>query len=218
MTQQPATINLPPIGALVRRAGRPMLESALIPLLVFWILFSQLGLHAGMIGAFGWSALVIVTRLVQRRGVPTVLLVTTTLLVARTVVGLWSGSALLYFLQPTIQNFAFAALLLLAVGFNRPLLAKLADDFCAFPDALTSHPEIQRFFRKVSVLWAIVFLTNGVTTLAVLATMTVNSYLVVSTAGSYSMVALGVGVSLWWFRRGLARHGISIRMGAAAAA
>ncbi|MFR9801396.1 VC0807 family protein [Pseudonocardia sp. RS010] len=206
-------IHLPPIGALLRHAGRPLLESTLVPLALFWILFTHAGFDAGIIGALSWSALAIGRRVVTRRKVPAILWLTTVLLVARTAVGLWSGSAFLYFLQPTVQNFVFAGLLLVTIGLDRPLLAKLADDFCAFPDALTQHPEMKSFFKKVSLLWAAVFLVNGVTTLAVLATQTVGNFLMVSTAGSYSLVAVGIALSLWWFHRSLAGEGIGLRIG-----
>jgi intracellular septation protein A len=218
MPSHRTTVHLPSAGSLLRQAGRPLLESTLVPLGVFWVLFSVIGFDAGLVGALGWSGLVIGTRLVMRRRLPAILVISTVLLVARTVIGLWTGSAFLYFLQPTVQNFVFTTLLLVTLGFDRPLLAKLADDFCAFPAALTGHPQMKRFFRQVSLLWACVFLVNGVTTLVVLATRTVGDYLTVSTAGSYSMVALGIAVSLWWFRRSMASQGIRLRMGAAVAA
>ncbi|WP_433559822.1 VC0807 family protein [Pseudonocardia xinjiangensis] len=218
MLQHRITVHLPPVGSLLRHAGIPLLESTLIPLALFWVLFTQAGFDAGLYAALGWSGLAIGRRLVMRQRVPVVLLMSTMLLVVRTVVGLWTGSAFLYFLQPTVQNFVFAGALLVTLGFERPLLAKLADDFCPFPEALTGHPRIKRFFKRVSLLWACVFLVNGATTLAVLATQTVGNYLVVSTAGSYSMVALGIGLSLWWFRRSLAGEGIRLRIGAPAAA
>ncbi len=206
-------IHLPPLGSLLRHAGRPLLESTLIPLALFWVLFTHAGFDAGIIGALCWSALAIGRRMVLRQKVPAVLWLTTTLLVVRTVVGLWTGSAFLYFLQPTVQNFVFAGLLLVTLGLERPLLAKLADDFCAFPDALTQHPKMKSFFKKVSLLWAAVFLVNGVTTLAVLATQTVGNFLMVSTAGSYSLVAVGIVLSLWWFQRSLKGEGIGLRLG-----
>lgn len=208
------TIHLPSIGSLLRHAGRPLLESTLIPLGLFWVLFTQVGFDAGIIAALSWSGLAIGRRLVLRRPVPAILVISTMLLVARTVVGLFTGSAFLYFLQPTVQNFLFAAALLVTLGFDRPLLAKLADDFCAFPEALTGHPQMKRFFRHVSLLWAFVFLLNGVTTLVVLATQTVGNYLMISTAGSYTVVALGIAASLVWFHRSLAGEGIQLRMGA----
>jgi intracellular septation protein A len=212
MTEHRMTIHLPPIREMVRQAGRPLLESTLIPLGLFWAL-SHVGLNAGMIAALAWAGLAIVRRLVRRQKLPTVLLITTGLLLVRTVVGLETGSAFLYFLQPSAQNFVFAFVLLLTIGLDRPLLAKLADDFCALPEDMTRHPGIKRFFKRVSLLWALVFLINGVTTIVVLATQTVGNYLLVSTAGSYSVVAIGIGLSLWWFRRSLAGHGIGLRIG-----
>lgn len=211
-------VHLPPIRSLVQHAGRPLLESTLIPLALFWVLFTQSGFDAGLYAALGWSAVAIVRRIVLRRRIPAILIISTVLLIARTVVGLCTGSAFLYFLQPTVQNFVFALLLLATLGFDRPLLAKLADDFCAFPDSLTGHPHIKRFFKRVSLLWAVVFMVNGATTLVVLATQTVGNYLMVSTAGSYSLVGMAVIGSLWWFRRSLAGHGIRLRIGAPAAA
>jgi intracellular septation protein A len=218
MLMQRTTIHLPPLGTLVHQAGRPLLESTLIPLALFWVLYEHVGFDAGLLAALGWSATAIAGRLVTGRRLPAVLLLSTVLLLARTVVGLWTGSAFLYFLQPTVQNFVFAAALLLTIGLDRPLLAKLADDFCPFPAALTARPAMKRFFRRVSLLWAFVFLANGGITLAVLATQTVGNYLVVSTAGSYTMVAAGIGLSLYWFRRSLAGQGIRLRIGGVAAA
>ncbi|RTL66891.1 MAG: DUF3159 domain-containing protein [Pseudonocardiaceae bacterium] len=206
-------IHLPPVGSLLRQAGRPLLESTLVPLALFWVLFTHAGFDAGLIAALSWSAVAIGRRLVMRRKIPAILVLSTVLLVARTVVGLCTGSAFLYFLQPTVQNFVFALLLLVTLGFDRPLLAKLADDFCAFPDSLTGHPHMKRFFRRVSLLWAIVFLVNGATTLAVLATQTVGNYLMVSTAGSYSLVGLGIVTSLLWFHRSMRGQGIRLRVG-----
>jgi intracellular septation protein A len=217
MAEFRTTIHLPSIASMLGQAGRPLLEFTLIPLALFWVLFTQVGFDGGLFAALGWSALAIGRRLVQRQKLPTILLITTGLLVVRTAVGLWTGSAFLYFLQPTVQNFVFALALLVTIGLDRPLLAKLADDFCAFPEALSSHPGIRRFFKRVSLLWAVVFLINGATTIVVLATQTVGNFLVVSTAGSYSVVAMGIGLSLWWFRRSLAGYGVRLRIGPAAA-
>jgi intracellular septation protein A len=218
MAEFRTTIHLPSIASMLGQAGRPLLEFTLIPLALFWVLFTQVGFDGGLFAALGWSALAIGRRLVQRQKIPTILLITTALLVVRTVVGLCTGSAFLYFLQPTVQNFVFALALLVTIGLERPLLAKLADDFCAFPEALSSHPGIRRFFKRVSLLWAVVFLVNGATTIVVLATQTVGNFLVVSTAGSYSVVAMGIVLSLWWFRRSLAGYGVRLRLGSPAPA
>lgn len=212
------TIHLPHWREMARHAVVPLLESTLIPLGLFALLLHTAGFDAGLWAALSWSGLAMAARVLRRRALPAILVISTVILVVRTVVGLWTGSALVYFLQPSAQNFLFAAALLVTlIGSGRPLLARLADDFVAFPEALTSRPKVQQFFRRVSLLWAVVFVINGVTTVTTLALATVEDYLVVSTAGSWSVVALGIGISLWWFRKSLAGEGVRLRWGPATA-
>ncbi|WP_020658533.1 VC0807 family protein [Amycolatopsis benzoatilytica] len=207
------TIDLPSFRSLVTGGGRHLLESTLVPAGLFYLLLTLVSFDSGVIAALSWAAAVIGTRLLRRKPIPAVLLLTTGLLVARTVLGLATGSAFLYFLQPTLQNFVVAVLFLASAPFNKPLLARLAGDFCAFPESLSAHPGMRRFFQRVSVLWALVFAVNGTVTLLMLATATVGNFLMVSTAGSYTVIGLAIAGSLWWFRRSLRSAGITLRMG-----
>lgn len=212
------TIDLPSFRNLVFGGGRHLLESTLIPAGLFYLLLTLVSFDSGVLAALCWSATVLVARLVLRKRIPAVLLLTTALLIARTVLGLATGSTFLYFLQPTLQNFVVASLFLVSAPFNRPLLARLAGDFCAFPDTLSGHPGMRRFFQRVSLLWALVFAVNGAGTLLMLAKATVGNFLMVSTAGSYTLVGITIATSLWWFRRSLRSEGIVLRMGARPAA
>ncbi len=207
------TVHLPAPVALLRRGAQHLLETTLVPLGLFYLVFTLVGLQGALFAALGWSLAALARRVILRKEIPAVLWVSTALLLVRTLVGYLTGSVFLYFLQPTVQNFVLSAFLLATLPLNRPLLAKLADDFCAFPTTISGHPHVQRFFRQVSFLWALVFITNGVTTLWALASATVGNFLMVSTAGSYSMVALGIAVSLLWFRRLLRAQGITLRLG-----
>jgi hypothetical protein len=76
---------------------------------------------------------------------------------------------------------------------------------------------MRRFFQQVSLLWALVFAINGAGTLVMLAKATVGNFLMVSTAGSYTLVGLAILLSLYWFRRSLRDQGIELRMGHLAA-
>ncbi|HEX3792402.1 MAG TPA: VC0807 family protein [Pseudonocardiaceae bacterium] len=207
------TVHLPALGSMIRQGAKHLLESTVIPLCLFYLLLTFVGLDGGLIAALAWSVLALGRRVVLRRPVPAVLLLTTGLLIARTVLGLVTGSIFLYFLQPTLQNFLIAFVLIASLPFGRPFIAKLADDFCAFPTSFTEHPRIVQFFRRVSLLWALVFVTNGITTLWILAKETVGDFLMVSTAGSWSVVSVAIVVSLFWFRRALRGEGMVLRMG-----
>lgn len=215
--QERQTIHL---GELSKHLGRAMLhlvETVLAPLGLFYLLLTLTNLTGALIAAVTWALAAIGWRLVKGVPIPTVLLVTTGLLVARTIIGFATGSVFLYFLQPTLQNFLFALVLVATVPLRRPLMVRLADDFCAFPPTLTDNPRVQRFFRRVSLLWAAVFLTNGVTTLWALARASLGDFLVVTTAGSWTLVGLAALASLLWFRRELHGEGIRVRFGRAAA-
>ena len=190
-----------------------LLEAALVPAGLFYLLFALTGFSGAVVAALSWSLTAVGWRVARRKPVPAVLVITTVVLVGRTVVGLLTGSALLYFLQPTLQNFLLAAALLASAPLRRPFLARLAKDFCAFPDTLSGHPRVHRFFQRMSLLWALVFAVNGVGTLVALAEATLGDFLVFSTAGSYTLVTSAALLSLHWFRRCLRREGIVLRLG-----
>src|SRR5437763_424759 len=99
------TVHLPAIGSLVRQGSKHLLESTIVPLGLFYLLLTFVGFDGGLIAALAWSLLALGRRLVLRQQIPAVLLLTTGLLVARSVLGFATGSVFLYFLQPTLQNF-----------------------------------------------------------------------------------------------------------------
>jgi intracellular septation protein A len=207
------TIHLGHLSEHLGRAARHLFEVALAPLGLFYLLLTLTNLTGALVAALSWAVGALAWRLVNRKPVPAVLLITTGLLVARTAIGLATGSVFLYFLQPTLQNFLYAAALLITVPMRRPLIARLADDFCAFPAALTDRDRVQRFFRRVSLLWAAVFTINGSTTLWALAKTSIGDFLAVTTLGSYSLVGIATLFSLLWFRRELRGEGIRLRFG-----
>jgi hypothetical protein len=217
MNPRAQVIHLGELSVRLRQAARHLFETVLAPLGLFWLMLTLTNLTGGLVAALGWALGVLLCRLLTRSPIPAVLWLTTGLLVIRTAIGYATGSVFLYFLQPTLQNFVIAFVLLATLGLRRPLIARLADDFCAFPVALTSNVRVQRFFRRVSLLWALVFLTNGAATLWVLARATLGNFLMVTTAGSFSLVAVAAAVSLLWFRRELRGEGIRLRFGPAAA-
>lgn len=206
-----ATIHLGTLGAQLKHSLRHVFEVALVPLGLFYLLLTLTGMTGGLFAAMGWGLAAIGWRLVWRAPIPAVLAVSVATLGVRTLIGYLSGSIFLYFLQPSLSNFLLAFVLLVTVPLNRPLLARLANDFCAFPPTVNNHPAVQRFFKRVSLLWAAVFLATGVATLWTLAWSTLEHFLLVTTVGKASLVVLAAAVSLLWFRRSLRGHGIRLR-------
>jgi hypothetical protein len=210
-------IHLEALSGQLRQVARHLFEVVLAPVGLFYLLLTLTNFTGGVLAALGWALTAVARRVLTRSPIPAVLWLSTGLLVVRTAIGYATGSVFLYFLQPTLQNFLIAFGLLATVGLRRPLIARLADDFCAFPVALTSNLRVQRFFRRVSLLWALVFLTNGAATLWVLARATLGNFLMVTTAGSFTLMGIAAVVSLLWFRRELRGEGIRLRFGTAVA-
>ncbi len=208
----PTTVHLERLPAQLWHAGRKLLETTLIPLGLFYLLFTVVGLTAGLLAALGWAVVALGWRVAVRAPIPAVLVLTTGLLAVRTAIGLVSQSTFLYFLQPSLQNFLIAAVLLASIPLDRTFLARLADDFCVMPAVVSTNARVQRFFRRVSLLWALVFLTNGATTLWALAQRTVGEFLLVSTALSYTVIAIAALGSLLWLRRELRLAGIRLKL------
>lgn len=211
-------IHLGALPGQLRQFAQHLFEGVLAPLGLFYLMLTLTNLTGGLLAALGWAVAALVSRLVTKSPIPAVLALSTGLLLVRTIIGYTTGSVFLYFLQPTLQNFLMAFVLLATIKLRKPLIARLADDFCAFPAALTGNHRVQRFFRRVSLLWALVFITNGVTTLWVLARATLGDFLLMTTVGSFTLVGVAALVSLLWFRRELRGAGIRLRFGAAAAA
>lgn len=208
------TVHLDGVLSHLWHASKHLLETAVAPLLLFYLLFTLTGLTGGLLAALGWAVAALIWRLVRGVRIPMVLLLTTGLLVVRSAIGYATGSSFLYLIEPSLQNFLIAGVFLASLPFERSFIAKLADDFCGFPPTVTGNARVRRFFRRVSVLWAVVFTLNGIGTLWALAGSTLGGFLLISTAGSWAVVALAAVGSFFWFRRELRGEGIRLRFGA----
>ncbi|MCX2730064.1 hypothetical protein OOZ19_07415 [Saccharopolyspora sp. NFXS83] len=217
--QKPSqVVHLDALPSHLWHAAKHLGETVIAPLVLFYVLFTFTGLTGGLIAALAWGLGAVAVRLALRVQVPLVLMLTTGVLVVRTVVGFVTNSSFLYFLEPSLQNFLVALLFLGSLLFERTLIAKLADDFCILPPSLIGNARVQRFFRRVSLLWALVFTINGFTTLWALAQATIGHFLLASTAGSFSLVAVAAVASIWWLRRELHGEGITLRFAGRATA
>jgi hypothetical protein len=190
-------------------------ENVVAPLVVFYAVLALFGMRGAIIAALVWCYVAVGARLVLRRPVPGILVLGALTLTARTAVGLGSGSVFLYFLQPSLGNFAVGALFLASVPAGRPLAARLAGDFCALPPDLLTHSRVRSFFSRVTLLWALVFAVNGATTLWALLTVPAAQFPIISTAASSVATVLAIGGSLLWFRSSLREAGVRLRLGPA---
>jgi uncharacterized membrane protein len=198
---------------VARLGGRALLENTVLPMAVFYVALVTLGHTWAFVSALGLCYATVGIRVVRRKPIPAMLMVGVVLMTARGVIALLTGSIFLYFLQPSLGNFAIGALFLGTVALGRPLVGRLAREFCGVPDEVVSHHRLRTFFRQVSLIWATVFCVNGAVAIWMLVSVPIGQYLVISTSSSTGVILLGIVTSVWLFRRSLNRAGMQLRLG-----
>ncbi|HZT66896.1 MAG TPA: VC0807 family protein [Acidimicrobiales bacterium] len=205
------TIHLPAPLVIARTAASHLFEATIAPLAIFYLVMSQLGLHWALIAALAWSYASVIRRMVLGQRLPGLLLMAAGLFTVRTVIAMVTGSTFIYFLQPTLGTFVVAGLFLASVRVGQPLAERLAHDFCPLPDALVRNSAVRRFFLRISLLWAFIYLVNGMTTLLLLLRSSLPTFLVMRTVSSTTLTICAIALSYVWFMRSLRAEGVALR-------
>jgi hypothetical protein len=143
------------------------------------------------------------------------LILGTLLLTMRTVISFATGSVFLYFIQPTASAFLASGLLLGSALIGRPFTQRFTHDFCPLSPEFLARPNIHRFFVRVSFLWAVTMLLNGVFVLVMLLSAASNAFAIERSGITVSLTFIAIGLSVVWFKRSMKRDGITVRFGTA---
>jgi uncharacterized membrane protein len=136
-------------------------------------------------------------------------------LTLRTALAISSGSAFLYLLQPIVTLFIVSAVFLGSVVASRPLVARMAHDFCPLTAEIAERWRIRRHFRNLTLLWAGLCFTNAGIALSLLLSMRVGTYLAVKPITTGAVTWTGVAVTVVWSVRVAQLEGIVGRRGRA---
>ncbi len=207
-------VAMPHKARLALAVAGHLAESGVGPLALFYGIATTFGLDSALAASLGWAYLAVAVRLVRGGTPPMVLLVTTGLATVKAAITFAANSSPAFFLQPTVATYAFAFALLWSLSSGRPLILRLAQDFCPLPDEVVAAAPVRRLFQRLSLLWASVLMVNASLTLALLLTMSVTWS--VPVAGAASLPAFGAGLlaSVVWFRRSLRDGGFVLSWGA----
>ena len=213
LLERPAqhVIHLPPLRDLLRRTAETVLEATLVPMALFYLFLGTVGVRWGMIAGLCWFYAAIIRRLMSGQRMSGLLIMAAVLLTARTAIAYATGSAFIYFLQPTLGTFLVAGLFLISVPLGRPLAERLAHDFCALPDSLMSNLRVKKFFLRISLLWAFTYLVNGSMMMYLLTQKSLSTYLMVRSFVSLSLSVTAISVSTLYFFRSMRNEGILLR-------
>ena len=122
-----------------------------------------------------------------------------------------TGSAFIYFLQPVAGTVALATAIAASALAGRPILDRLAHEFCPFPAELSAHLREQRFFSRLSTVWAVTYLINAVGTIWLLRSMSVGGFVVLKSVLGPALTITAVAASLLYFHLAMRNQDVHIR-------
>jgi hypothetical protein len=199
------SLTLPSLRQIAWR-GVPQAVDALVPLGLFLIVDALAGIVPAMLAGLAWTAFAVLRRVARSRRIPGIVIVTGCLFLLRLTLVVTTGSAFLYFLQPTIGTALVALTFLVSVVVGRPLARRFAGDFLTLPGAVIGAPHVHRFFVRNSMMWAIVGALNAALTYLLLVTLSSSTFAITQTTLSVTVTVTTVGVSMLWFRRSMSRY------------
>lgn len=208
-------LHLPSPRAFLRHALPSLIESTLGPGALFYIVLVTAGFRGALIAAVAWAYLAVFRRILRRERVSGMLLLSLALVSMRTFLAFATGSAFLYFIQPTMGTFLVAVVFLVTAVAGRPLVERLAHDFCPIDPDLMKRDFLRRFFLRVSWLWAVVLTTQAGFILLLLLRTSLKAFVIERTVVSTVLIVGGIVLSVLWFVRSMRQHGIAVRFSSA---
>lgn len=199
--EAPHRFEIPRLTQLALHALPRVVEGMIAPVVAFYAGLVLLGLNGALVTAVSWVYGGILVRLVRRRPVPGTLLLAALGVTARAALAGVTGSAVVYFLQPTLGTLLVAMAFLASVPLRRPLAAKVATDLVPLPEGFLKNQHVHRFFLRVSLLWSLVFALNTALSVWLLFRHSIAAYLWIRTPAVGLLAAAAVVISVWGFKR-----------------
>jgi hypothetical protein len=183
---------------MVGRRGLPtLIEATVIPSVLFYVFFVTVGAPPAMIAALLWTYGSMFRRVVGGRRIPGLLLLAVAGVTMRTIIGLMSGT-FLYFLQPIATTVALALVFLGSLLFERPMIARMASDFCPLDDEISARPAIVRLFSGLTLMWAGVHLLSALTMFMLLVSLPTPTFVALKGVVSLVITVTAIVFTVTW--------------------
>jgi hypothetical protein len=161
-----------------------------------------------ILAALGWSYWAVARRLIRRRAIPPILMLAVIGITIRTLLALASHSTFIYFFQPIIGTVAMGGVFLISIALGRPLIGRLASEFCPLEPETANLPAVTRLFRGLTVLWAGVNLATAAMTLILLLSLPLATFVLAKTVSGLVITSGGIVLTVSWSLRTARREGL----------
>jgi hypothetical protein len=204
-------LELPGWRPIVRRVATTLATVTLFPMTVFYVSMSVFGLRIAALAVVGLCYAGLLVTLALGRPVLAAALLTAGLLSLRAVIMFCTGSALMYFLQPVAGTLAVATVIAATALAGRPVLDRLAHEFCPFPSELSCWLRQARFFTRLSLVWSVTYLINAAGTVWLLTHASLGAFILLKSVLSPAVTVCAVLTSYAIFRLTVRRQNVQVR-------
>ena len=207
-------VHMPAPRAALRHAIPLVAEGLVVPVALFYLTLILVGFRAALLAALLWSLAATGRRVVRGERVSTVLVLGAVLLTFRTVVSFVTGNAFVYFAHPLAGTVLIALVLVASAVARRPFTQRFAHDFCPLDAELLDKPGVQRFFVRISLVWAAVLLVNAGLAGWLLVSSSLATFVLERTVISWTLTAGAIFWSIYGFGATMRRDGYRVLWGA----
>lgn len=204
-------IDLPGWRLIVRKVFTTVALVSALPMAVFYMTLCLYGLRAAALATVSLYYGALLLKVLRRKPILAAALLTAGLLSIRTVIMFLTGSAFMYFLQPVAGTVALATVIAASALAGRPILDRLAHEFCPFPSELSARLRDLRFFSRLSAVWAVTYLINAVGTIWLLRSMSVGGFVVLKSILGPALTVTAVAASLLYFHLAMRNQDVRVR-------
>jgi len=187
---------VPQVKAMLTRTLVSLSMAVVAPAVLFWTTMVAFNVDAavsvalaGVTGAMCW-------RLATGRSVPRLLVLTLGIMTIRTAFTLVTGNTFVYFVQPVFADAGVAALFLASLWSAQPIVARLAPDFYPMEPGLAARPRVKRLFWRLTLLWGLVVLAKGTTTLVLLLSQSTANFVLIKSTAIIALTLLAAGATV----------------------
>jgi hypothetical protein len=192
------------------RVATTLATVSLLPMTVFYTSMSLFGLRTAALATAGLCYTGLLATWARGRPVLATAFLTAGLLSLRAVIMFCTGSVLLYFLQPVAGTLAVATVFAVTGLAGRPVLDRLAHEFCPFPSELSAWLREARFFTRLSLVWSVTYLLNAVGTVWLLTQASLGNFILLKSVLAPAVTLCAVLTSYAIFRLTVRQQNVRI--------
>ena len=188
--------------AVTRRGVPNLVEATVIPAVMFFVAVKTINVPVAMAAVLIWAYVRDPAACRPGREGPCRSSSSATVgLTIRTLVGLASGSTFAYFVQPIATTVVLAVVFVGSVVIGRPIVGRLAHDFCPLAPDVARRPAVLRLFGGLTLLWAVVHVVTATVTFSMLTTMPVATFVAFKTIACLGVTVAAIVVTVVWAMR-----------------